>query len=84
MFFGLTGLWQKKVRKSLFNTFFLHAERFAVLEFFFVFGGVELFRLGLLVHSCCNPQKEEDRRGEGSWGSDQVLWKPSGVVVQVA
>ena len=48
-----------------------------------MFGGVELFILGLLVHSCCKPPKEEDRRGEGSWGSDQALWKPSGVVVQV-
>ena len=33
-----------------------------------MFGAVELFRLGLLVHRCCNAPQKEDRRVEGRLG----------------
>ena len=58
LFLGKKGFWQKK---SL-NFFYI---LFYILEDFFLFGGFELFRLGLLVHSCCNTLQEEDRREGG-------------------
>ena len=64
-------LLAKKSWRKLF--LFLFYILFYILEdlplySFFVFGGVELLGLGLLVHSCCNPPQEEDGRGGGKLG----------------
>ena len=48
------------------SSFYIH-EDFPLYSFF-VFSGVELLGLGLLVHSCCNPPQEEDGRGGGKLG----------------
>ena len=43
-----------------------------------------IFRLEFLLQGAAIPNRRRiGGEGEG-WGGDQVLWKPSGVVVQVA
>ena len=68
LFLGNKAFDKKKLEKVLvLHTFFYILEDLPLYSFF-VFGGVELLGLGLLVHSCCNPPQEEDGRGGGKLG----------------
>ena len=84
LFLGEKACGPKKVWTSCFFTYFFFTSWYICDSRVFMFEAVELFGLGLLVHRCCNPPQKEDKRGGGCWVSDQVLWKPSSVVMQVA
>ena len=79
-------LVEKALSKKKFSKFFF-CILFYILEdlpFFFCLVELSFLDLDCLYLVAAIPHRRRIGGEEGSWGGDQVLWKPSGVVVQVA
>ena len=73
----------KKFEKVFFLNTFLPTGIFAILEFFCLVQS-SFLDLDCLYIDAAIPHRRRIGGERGGWGGGQVLWKPSGVVVQVA
>ena len=77
-------LAKKKFEKVVFYILFLTYWKICHSRVFLCLVELSLLDLDCLYIAAANPHRRRIGGEGGSWGGDQVLWKPSGVGSQVA